>query len=62
MKMEKDMITANLLRLCYHCEDAHLCESEEKCRACWTEQGQMAEDHAEEGQRETKEFLQLMHA
>lgn len=63
MKFETDMMTVNLLRLCYNCEDAHLCETEEKCRACWTEQGLLPmENEDDEGLRETKELLQLIHA
>ncbi|MFC7680253.1 hypothetical protein [Paenibacillus sp. GCM10028914] len=61
MRIETDMMTVNLLRLCYNCDDAHLCETEEKCRACWAEQGLLPTDE-DAGQRETKEFLQMMHA
>ncbi|AOZ91020.1 hypothetical protein [Paenibacillus crassostreae] len=50
-------ITQNLLQFCYTCEDAHLCTTEEKCRACWTEQGLMTEESALD---ETQTFLQLM--
>ncbi|MNP55954.1 hypothetical protein D3C76_1506420 [compost metagenome] len=54
-----DDISKNLLQFCYTCEDAHLCTTEEKCRACWTEQGLLADqDELDETQR----FLQLMHA
>lgn len=62
MRIETDMMTVNLLRLCYNCDDAHLCETEEQCRACWTEQGLLPIEDVEEGQRETKEFLQMIHA
>ncbi|KKO51368.1 hypothetical protein XI25_26645 [Paenibacillus sp. DMB20] len=60
--METDMMTVNLLRLCYHCDDAHLCETEEQCRKCWAEQGLLPLENEDEGQRETKQFLQMMHA
>ncbi|MCR8659870.1 hypothetical protein [Paenibacillus endoradicis] len=32
-----DHTTKNLLQFCYTCPDAPNCETEEKCRACWTE-------------------------
>jgi hypothetical protein len=54
-----DETSKNLLQFCYTCEDAHLCTTEEKCKACWTEQGILSE---QEGLNETQTYLQMMHA
>ena len=60
MTMGTDMMTVNLLRLCYNCTDAYQCETEEKCLACWTDQGLMtAQD--DDGVQETRSYLQMMH-
>ncbi|MFD1774632.1 hypothetical protein [Paenibacillus rhizophilus] len=54
---ETDFVTKNLLQLCYNCEDAYLCETEEQCKACWAENGMIQEQ-----EDETKRFLDLVHA
>lgn len=54
---ETDYMTRNLLQLCYNCDDAYLCETEEKCRACWAENG-MLDGEVDE----TKQLLDLVHA
>ncbi|WP_169733350.1 MULTISPECIES: hypothetical protein [Paenibacillus] len=54
---ETDFVTKNLLQLCYTCEDAHQCQTEEQCRACWAENGMIPEQ-----EDETKNFLNLVHA
>ncbi|MFC6334680.1 hypothetical protein ACFP56_18775 [Paenibacillus septentrionalis] len=32
-------VTKNLLTFCFHCENAYQCDTEEKCRDCWADQG-----------------------
>ncbi|WP_167336659.1 hypothetical protein [Paenibacillus camerounensis] len=54
---ETDYVTRNLLQLCYNCDDAHLCETEEQCRACWADNGMMPTE-----ENETRQFLDLVHA
>ena len=54
---QTDYVTRNLLQLCYNCDDAHLCETEEKCRACWADSGMLPEQNDE-----TKQLLDLVHA
>ncbi|WP_339314606.1 hypothetical protein [Paenibacillus sp. FSL R10-2734] len=54
---ETDYMTRNLLQLCYNCDDAHLCETEEQCRACWADNGML-----DEQTDETKQLLDLVHA
>ncbi|MDT3424765.1 hypothetical protein J2Z22_000277 [Paenibacillus forsythiae] len=54
---ETDFVTRNLLQLCYTCEDAHQCQTEEQCRACWAESGMIPEQ-----EDETQRFLNLVHA
>ncbi|MBY9079248.1 hypothetical protein KIH86_22540 [Paenibacillus sp. HN-1] len=54
---ETDFVTKNLLQLCYNCEDAYLCETEEQCMACWTENGMIPQE-----EDETKRLLDLVHA
>lgn len=52
MTTATNQLTRNYLTLCYNCQDVHLCETEEQCLACWTEQGMLAEqaqDTAETG-------------
>ncbi|QWU13944.1 hypothetical protein SAMN04487895_101204 [Paenibacillus sophorae] len=54
---ETDFVTKNLLQLCYTCDDAHQCQTEEQCKACWAENGMIPEQ-----EDETKHFLDLVHA
>ena len=54
-----EQITRNFMQLCYHCDDAHRCDTEQKCMQCWEEQGLLHEDEA---LNETQQFLQMMHA
>lgn len=56
---ETDVTSKKLLQFCYTCEDAHLCDSEEKCQACWSEQGMLAD---QEEMNETQVLLQMVHA
>ncbi|GAB6989995.1 hypothetical protein [Paenibacillus pini] len=57
---EMEMTTHNLLHYCYTCEGAALCDTEEKCKACWAEKGMLAE--AVKDLDETTLYLQMMHA
>lgn len=54
---ETDYMTRNLLQLCYNCDDAYLCQTEEQCRACWAEQGLL-----DEAKDETRQLLDMVHA
>lgn len=58
--MNQETATHNYLKFCYHCEDAHLCTTEEACQACWAEQGLL--DAQEDGVNETQRFLQTYYA
>ncbi|WP_019638687.1 hypothetical protein [Paenibacillus fonticola] len=60
MKTNQDTVTRNLLQFCYTCEDAHLCTTEEMCKACWAENGLYEAEEA--GAEETRELLQLYYA
>ncbi|AJS58413.1 hypothetical protein [Paenibacillus sp. IHBB 10380] len=55
-----DLTSKKLLQFCYTCEDAHACDSEEKCKSCWEEHGMLTEQEA--NVTETQKFLQMMHA
>ncbi|MDO3412258.1 hypothetical protein QWJ34_21015 [Saccharibacillus sp. CPCC 101409] len=59
MTTATSQLTRNYLTLCYNCQDAHLCETEEKCLACWSEQGLMDE---ETEASETNELLNMYYA
>ncbi|WP_456289991.1 hypothetical protein [Paenibacillus sp. AK002] len=52
-------MTINFLRLCYHCDDACLCQTEEQCLACWNEQDMTPQDHEMTGQEETMKWMRL---
>lgn len=56
----QETVTRNLLQFCYTCEDAHLCTTEEICKACWTENG-LYEEKAD-GAEETQQLLQFYYA
>ncbi|MFD3257406.1 hypothetical protein ACE3MQ_02215 [Paenibacillus lentus] len=59
----QDQVTRNLLQFCYNCEDAHLCTTEEICKACWAENGLYeAETEAAAGAEETRQLLQFYYA
>ncbi len=59
MTTATNQLTRNYLNLCYNCQDAHLCESEEQCLACWAEQGVLEE---ETEASETGQLLNLYYA
>jgi len=59
--MFTDQTTINFLRLCYHCDDACLCETEEQCLACWNEHG-IPQDHELAEEDETAKWLRMVHA
>ncbi|GIP55999.1 MULTISPECIES: hypothetical protein [Paenibacillus] len=58
--MNAENLTRNFLQLCYTCDDAHLCMTEEACQACWAEQG--LNEMETEGVHETRELLQFYYA
>ncbi|AWB44796.1 hypothetical protein DCC85_11580 [Paenibacillus sp. CAA11] len=60
MKTTNDVMTRNLLQFCYTCEDAHLCTTEEACRACWEENGMMEQEA--DGTEETRQLLMEYYA
>jgi hypothetical protein len=35
----QNLFTVNYLKFCYTCQDAHQCDTEGKCVACWEEKG-----------------------
>ncbi|NGZ74617.1 hypothetical protein [Saccharibacillus alkalitolerans] len=47
MTTATNQLTRNYLTLCYNCQDAHLCDTEEQCLACWADQGLLNEEEAE---------------
>lgn len=57
-QFNQDKTTEYLLQFCYNCEHACNCDTEEKCRECWDEQGLLEEQQ----QDETRYFLDLVHA
>ncbi|GGH22147.1 hypothetical protein [Paenibacillus segetis] len=56
----QETVTRNLLQFCYTCEDAHLCTTEEICKACWAENGLYEEEAVSAD--ETKQLLQFYYA
>ncbi len=60
MTTATSQLTRNYLNLCYNCQDAHLCESEEQCLACWAEQGVLDEEETEAA--ETGKLLNMYYA
>ncbi|MUG47490.1 hypothetical protein [Paenibacillus woosongensis] len=62
MKTDQDQVTRNLLQFCYHCEDAHLCTTEEACKACWAENGWFEPEAEAAGAEETRQLLQFYYA
>lgn len=56
----QEATTRNYLQFCYHCDDAHLCTTEEACQACWADQGLL--NTQEDGVKETQQFLQTYYA
>lgn len=52
-----DFKTRNYLQFCYTCLDAHKCDTEAKCMACWEEKGLAAME--EEKEPTTEELLML---
>ncbi|QDH23320.1 hypothetical protein [Saccharibacillus brassicae] len=60
MTTATQQMTRNYLTLCYNCQDAHLCDTEEQCLACWTEQGLLNEQETEPA--ETHALLNLYYA
>ncbi|MNZ65654.1 hypothetical protein D3C78_838520 [compost metagenome] len=49
--------TRNYLQFCYTCLDAHQCDTEGKCVACWDDKAQAAAD--EEQAITTEDLLRL---
>ncbi|WP_256758505.1 hypothetical protein [Cohnella sp. WQ 127256] len=58
MRDNQNTITNNYLQFCYTCQEAHQCENEKKCLACWEEKGIAAkEEYAQT--TTTEDFLRL---
>ncbi|MFD1175735.1 hypothetical protein ACFQ3W_05375 [Paenibacillus puldeungensis] len=51
----QETVTRNYLQFCYTCEDAHLCTTEEMCKACWAEKG--LDEMEADGADETRQML-----
>lgn len=49
-------VTKYLLTMCYHCEQAIGCETEEKCRACWADH-QLLHEQCEQLERQEQQEL-----
>lgn len=60
--MFTDQTTINFLRLCYQCDDAYLCETEEQCLACWNEQEGIPQDAELTAENETAQWLRMVYA
>lgn len=52
-----DVTTMKFMQLCYHCDDAAKCTTEEACRACWA----LHEEEQDIEMNETQQFLQLQY-
>lgn len=50
-------VTKYLLTMCYHCEEAHNCETEEKCRTCWAEKALQQHEQAARQELTTEQLL-----
>lgn len=59
---KQDVVTRNLLQFCYHCEDAHLCTTEEDCKACWAANGLYEEETNTTCANETRDLLHSYYA
>jgi hypothetical protein len=45
--IDTDLVTKNLLQICYTCDDAMECETEETCRQCWADKGIAVDEESE---------------
>lgn len=43
-----NVITHNMIQYCYTCPQAHECDTEEKCIACWIEKGLIKKEDLQE--------------
>ncbi|MFF2888301.1 hypothetical protein [Paenibacillus sp. NPDC057967] len=43
-----NVVTENMIKYCYTCPEAHKCDTEEKCIACWEEKGIITKEDLEE--------------
>ncbi|WEK53123.1 MAG: hypothetical protein P0Y55_11005 [Candidatus Cohnella colombiensis] len=55
MRENMDVLTNNYLKFCYTCDEAHQCQNERDCIACWQEKGLLLQ--AEVEQETTEAFL-----
>ncbi|MEO2203325.1 hypothetical protein ABGV42_06235 [Paenibacillus pabuli] len=56
---QADELTRYMLQLCYNCDDANRCTTEEEVRACMAQYVQPEEP---EGAEATRGFMNLMYA
>ncbi|MCR2804064.1 hypothetical protein [Paenibacillus soyae] len=55
--------TKNLLQFCYTCAEAHTCDTEKKCIACWEANGLLNhQEEDKEGRELTTEELLVLYA
>lgn len=57
MNKEETIVTKKLLQLCYTCDHAHECETEEKSIACWIDNDAFCDEPQEAD--ETRELLRI---
>ncbi|MFD0587382.1 hypothetical protein ACFQZE_05175 [Paenibacillus sp. GCM10027627] len=55
-----NIVTEKMIKYCYTCPEAHKCDTEEKCIACWKEKGLLNEEELKE--LETTEGLLKLYA
>ncbi|MEC0125298.1 hypothetical protein [Paenibacillus pabuli] len=59
---QADELTRYMLQLCYTCDDANRCTTEEEVKACMAKNAQVIETEQTEGGEVTRGFMDLMYA
>lgn len=59
---QADELTRYMLHLCYNCDDANRCTTEEEVKACMAQYAQLEEPEQAEGAEATRDFMNLMYA
>ncbi|WKL02360.1 hypothetical protein Q0F98_40195 [Paenibacillus amylolyticus] len=59
---QADDLTRYMLQLCYTCDDANRCTTEEVVKACMAEHAQTDQPEPAEGGEVTRGFMDLMYA
>ncbi|NUU78852.1 hypothetical protein [Paenibacillus xylanilyticus] len=59
---QADELTRYMLQLCYTCDDANRCTTEEEVKACMAQYAKTEEPEQTEGAEATRGFMNLMYA